>query len=243
MGLIRSFLGAVVFYTIIPVPTTWQPDFYRIARWIPLLGIFLGLLLSLADRGLTLAGMPAFTRAVVVLCLWVSITGGLHLDGVSDTADGLAVTDGEKRLQVMADSVTGAFGVMATVLLLLLKVSTLTDLQNNYFMICSALGWGRWGQVMAIALYPYLKPAGKGAFHKENLQTPGDYLLGLVILMLWTAALPNLHGLAVGAIGAGVALGVGYWFYRRLGGHTGDTYGAVVEWTEAISLCLFTLLG
>lgn len=243
MGLIRSFLGAMVFYTIIPVPSSWGADFDRIARWIPVIGIILGLLLSLAGWGLTLIGMPIFTRSVVIVCLWVAITGGLHLDGVSDTADGLAVTDGEKRLGVMSDSVTGAFGVMATALLLCLKISSLTDIGNDYFLLCSALGWGRWGQVMAIALYPYLKASGKGAFHKKFLQVPQDCVFGLVILLLWTALRPTLSGLAVAVIGVFVALGVGYWFARRLGGHTGDTYGAVVEWSEAICLCLFTLLS
>jgi adenosylcobinamide-GDP ribazoletransferase len=150
--------------------------------------------------------------------------------------------DKEKRLEVMSDSVTGAFGVMATVLLICLKISALTDIGNDYFLLGSALGWGRWGQVMAIALYPYLKPTGKGAFHKESLQVPQDCWLGLGVLLLWTALRPTISGLAVAGIGAFVALAVGYWFERRLGGHTGDTYGAVVEWSEGICLCLFTLL-
>ncbi len=237
---IRSFLGAIAFYTIIPVPIAW-PDFGRIARWIPLVGLFLGLILVLLDITLAGLGMPPLTRAVVLVGVWVYLTGGLHVDGVSDTADGLAVTDPQRRLAVMADSVTGAFGVMAVTMVLLLKIAALTDLSDNRALaLILAPIWGRWGQVMAIALYPYLKPTGKGAFHKVAFCLPwdcGGVIWGLIALF---------GGLRWGiiAISAGIALALltGYWLYRRLRGHTGDTYGAVVEWTEALFLVFLTII-
>jgi adenosylcobinamide-GDP ribazoletransferase len=237
---IRSFFGAIVFYTILPLPTTWA-DFGRIARWVPLVGLFLGLILALLDAGLAGLGMPSLTRSVLVVGVWVYLTGGLHLDGVSDTADGLAVTDPQRRLTVMADSVTGAFGVMAVAMVLLLKIATLSDLsQNRGLALILTPIWGRWGQVMAIALYPYLKPTGKGAFHKASFRYPwdcGGCLWGLISL-----AFGGYLGI-IGIIGGiAIALGVGYWFDRRLGGHTGDTYGAVVEWTEALFLAFLTIL-
>ncbi|MCZ8046115.1 MAG: adenosylcobinamide-GDP ribazoletransferase [Microcystis aeruginosa K13-05] len=238
---IRSFLGAIAFYTIIPVPIAW-PDFGRIARWIALVGLFLGLILVLLDITLAGLGMPPLTRAVVLVGVWVYLTGGLHLDGVSDTADGLAVTDPQRRLLVMADSVTGAFGVMAVTMVLLLKIAALTDLSDNRALaLILAPIWGRWGQVMAIALYPYLKPTGKGAFHKVAFCLPwdcGGVIWGLIALF---------GGLRWGiiAISAGIALALltGYWLYRRLRGHTGDTYGAVVEWTEALFLVFLTIIS
>ncbi|NEO25912.1 MAG: adenosylcobinamide-GDP ribazoletransferase, partial [Kamptonema sp. SIO4C4] len=175
------------------------------------------------------------------------ITGGLHLDGAMDTADGLAVFDPQRRLTVMQDSVTGAFGAMTAGIILLLKVAALSELSHSWGLLY-ALGWGRWGQVMAIALYPYLKPQGKGAFHKQNLRCPQDILLGLVCL-LTVAGLhfgfnPTQWQLPVLAslIGCFLSLSLGFWFYRRLGGHTGDTYGAVVEWTEALILSGLTLV-
>ena len=108
-------------------------------------------------------------------------------------------------------------------------------------------GWGRWGQVVAIAFYPYLKPSGKGAFHKLAIRLPQDILLGLLLLL-------GLSGIGiffnpqtwwrslVAAVGGGaIAFSTGAWFNHKLGGHTGDTYGAVVEWTEALVLCLLTV--
>jgi len=243
----KSFLGAITFYTILPLPSNWDLDFSKIARWAPLVGVLLGGFLALVDLGLFYLGFPILTRSVLIVSLWLALTGGLHLDGVIDAADGLAVGKGEKALLVMKDSLTGAFGVMGGVVLLLLKTASLSDLENyRWFAIISGAAWGRWGQVLAIARYPYLRETGKGSFHKESLQVPNDVILGLVILLkvhiigflmdkdhwwLW-------FGMAL--IGLCSAIATGMWFHKRLGGHTGDTYGAVVEWTEAIYLCLLT---
>jgi adenosylcobinamide-GDP ribazoletransferase len=165
-----------------------------------------------------------------------------------DTADGLAVQDRKRRLEVMADSATGAFGAMAAIALLLLKTAALTDIgAYRWLALMASAGWGRWGQVVAIAFYPYLKPTGKGAFHKEAIRTPQDILLGL-LLLLGLSGLPLLLDKAVwlslvmAVGGCAIALLTGAWFHRQLGGHTGDTYGAVVEWTEALFLCLLTSL-
>jgi adenosylcobinamide-GDP ribazoletransferase len=245
-----SFLGAVTFYTTIPLPKDWQIDFQRIARWAPCIGLLVGGLLGLTDRALQQLGFPVLTRSVLVIALWIALTGGLHLDGAMDAADGLAVGDRTRRLEVMRDSATGAFGVMAAVVVLSIKTAALCDLESYRWLgLMSAAGWGRWGQVSAIAFYPYLRPTGKGAFHKQNLRSPQDIVFGLVFL-LSLGGLPYLldpHKLWLGVgmtvAGGAISLLSGFWFYRQLGGHTGDTYGAVVEWTEALSLCLFTNLS
>jgi len=183
--------------------------------------------------------------------LWVSVTGGLHLDGAMDTADGLAVLNPERRLEVMADSRTGAFGVMTATALLLLKTATLSDLAEpalpRMLLLMLAAGWGRWSQQVAIARYPYLKPTGKGAFHKAALPSFAHTLPSLLLLLSLSLypALTNpvlwRWSLILGLGGGAIALLLPAWFHHRLGGHTGDTYGAVVEWTEALILVLCTL--
>jgi adenosylcobinamide-GDP ribazoletransferase len=244
-----SFLAALTFYTTIPIPQSCILEFDRVARWAPAIGLLIGGLLGLGDWFLSELTMPSLTRAVLIVSLWLGITGGLHLDGAIDTADGLAVFDRAKRLEVMKDSVTGAFGVMAAGVLLLLKTAALNDLHSwRWLGLMLSAGWGRWGQLCAIAFYPYLKPTGKGAFHKQAIRPAFDILFGLLFLLglnffaivfdrsiLWLVMLISLFCLAI-------ALIVGFWFYRALGGHTGDTYGAVVEWTEALILCLLTCL-
>ena len=75
-----------------------------------------------------------------------------------DTADGLSVTSSEKRLEVMRDSATGAFGAIAAIVILLLKTVAISEISLPLWLVLMfAAGWGRWGQVMAIALYPYLR--------------------------------------------------------------------------------------
>ncbi|BAU66399.1 cobalamin 5'-phosphate synthase [Stanieria sp. NIES-3757] len=245
--LIRSLGSALVFYTTIPLPTSWTGEWQRLARWTPLIGMGIGGCLGLLDWGLDQLSFPNLTRSALIITAWIALTGGLHLDGAIDTADGLAVMDAQKRLEVMKDSVTGAFGVMAAVIVLGLKTTALSDLNHyRWLALMLAAGWGRWGQVIAIALYPYLRETGKGAFHKENIRLPQDVLLGLVLLLgmsgiWWWLAPEQWLSIVTAVIGSSaIALGTGYWFARQLGGHTGDTYGAVVEWSEALILCLLT---
>lgn len=245
--LISSFVGAIVFYTIIPIPNNWQLDLDRVARWCPVIGVIIGCLLGLADWGLNWLGIPDLTRSALIIALWVGLTGGLHLDGAMDTGDGLAVFDPERRLEVMTDSVTGAFGAIALVLILSLKIMALSDINSHAWLaLILATGWGRWGQVMAIYFYPYLKPTGKGAFHRQNFQFPQDLILGLLFLIpvsgLYYYLIPQLHlqYLIISIICPLIPLIIGFWLYKQLGGHTGDTYGAVVEWSEALILCSLT---
>ena len=242
-----SFFGAVIFYARIPLPASWPIQFERIACWCPLIGLILGAILGLIDGGLIWLGLPNLVRSVLIIAIAVGLTGGLHLDGVSDTADGLAVTDPERRLVVMKDSLTGAFGVMAIALVLLLKFAALSELgSGRWFCLMLAMGWGRWGQVAAIAFYPYLRTEGKGAFHRATFKFPQDLLLGLFCLILFSLSFtfwqPEFWLLTLQAtfLGGVIALLTGWWFAKQLGGHTGDSYGAIVEWTEALILCGLT---
>ena len=241
--------AAVVFYTCIPIPGAGVLDFRGVARLAPVVGLMIGGLLGLVDAGLSFLGIPVLTASALVVVTWIAVTGGLHLDGAMDTADGLAVQDPQRRLQVMADSATGAFGAMAAIALVLIKTTALTDLDSyRWLALMAASGWGRWGQQVAIAQYSNLRPSGKGAFHKAAIRSPLDVLPGL-LLMLGLSGLQILLdsyvsvfcvGMAVG--GGALAVLTGAWFNHKLGGHTGDTYGAVVEWTEALLLCLLTAL-
>ncbi len=254
---LSQFLASLTFYTSLPFFNSLSLSFQRIARFAPIIGLLIGFLLGALDFGLFQLQMPLPAREALVVVSWVGLTGGLHLDGAMDTADGLAVMDPKRRLTVMSDSVSGAFGVMVAIAILLLKFSALMSLPQSYedplapmvhtLALMAAAGWGRWGQVLAIARYPYLKPDGKGAFHKREFK-PQDLWLGLLPLLgmsawLWST-LPYRWMMALGMVlgGFAIAFSVGDWLNRKLGGHTGDTYGAVVEWTEALLLCLLVVL-
>jgi adenosylcobinamide-GDP ribazoletransferase len=247
---VRLFLAALAFYTRLPIPNVGVLPFEGVARIAPIIGILIGIGLSLLDSAMAYLRVPLLLRSSLVVAAWVWITGGLHLDGVMDTADGLSASkDQEHRLRVMADPATGAFGVMAGVMVLLLKVSALASLgYGRPFGLMLAAGWGRWGQVIAIARYPYLRAAGKGAFHKQGVRSlkaaipTGLLLIGLSLLPIVLGGFSQLvfgRLLFAAFCGMGLASLVVAWFARQLGGHTGDTYGATVEWTEAIFLCIW----
>ena len=246
----RKFQAALIFYTCLPLRPQGILDFRGIALYAPLIGILIGSAIASLDIGLgLLKPLPEFIylRSLLTILLGLLITGGLHLDGAMDTADGLAVTDPSRRLEVMADSNTGAFGAIAGIVILLLKVSALAAIKDHRFWVLTCVwAWARWGQLRAIMAYPYLKAIGKGKFHQEDLHHWQVWLVAILLTAgnLAIAYIYNSIYLALGltAIGFSFAWLIGAWFNRQLGGQTGDTYGAIVEWTEALSLCAIAYL-
>lgn len=269
-----SLASAIAFYTCIPVPVTWATNFQKVACFAPLIGVLIGSLLGSLDQGLDWLHVSLLTRSALLVVVWVGITGGLHLDGAMDLADGLAVVDPQRRLEVMADSRSGAFGVMAAISIVLLKTIALADLEHTRWLtLMLAAGWGRWAQQIAIARYPYLKPNGKGAFHKAAIGSLSDTFAALLLLLLLSAMpvviwlmLQSLSMTGIGdrwgflliadsfslmsafssflffsLSGIGFAFLVPAYINRKLGGQTGDTYGAVVEWTETLFLLVMTV--
>jgi adenosylcobinamide-GDP ribazoletransferase len=255
VGQWASWNAALMFYTCLPIPQGWPLEFRWIARWVPWVGVVVGGLLAFVDRVLAALQLPDAVISALVVAVGIALTGGLHLDGVMDTADGLAVPDASRRLAVMADSHMGAFGGMAAIVLVLLKVLALTALADSrafsnvfsrVFVFVAVAVWGRWAQQWAIACYPYLKKEGKGAFHKAALPSVVYTLPSLIGMVLLSIGLAGLGWVPVSLVwrsltgGFIFALLTSTYFARQLGGHTGDTYGAVVEWTEALLLCSLT---
>lgn len=246
--ILNSLLSAIAFYTIIPIPRGMNLNFQKIPLWLGWIGLLIGGYLIVIDYALNLISVPSLTKAGLLVGAWIYITGGLHLDGVIDTADGLATQNPEKRLQIMADSVTGAYGVMAGIFVMGLKVFALSEIFSMAWLaVLLASSWGRWAQLSAIALYPYLKEKGKGQFLKQSLNLPQDWFIGnlflipLVLGQIFIAHQPWQMILTVNISSATIALLVGLWFHWQLKGHTGDTYGATVEWTETFILCTMTV--
>jgi adenosylcobinamide-GDP ribazoletransferase len=255
--MLNRLRAAILFYTVLPVPPSADLDFRGIAFFAPGIGLIIGTLLSLVQTllvwrwGVNENPLHHLFNAVVAVALWLGLTGGLHMDGAMDAADGLGVTDPNRRLAVMADSRAGAFGVMAGIMILLLKVVALSQLGNgkefylSQWGIVTAAVWSRWGQLVAILHDTYLKTEGKGKFHQDTLEpwhssVAALLLLGLQILLglgLSQWELTGFYlGIGSGAIGLLVSWCVRKWFASKFGGHTGDTYGAIVEWSEALIL-------
>lgn len=251
---IQKFLGALVFYTQLPLPHSLPLDFDGIARFSPLIGLGIGGVLMMT--GILLVTFTVITPwlvAAVLVALWVWITGALHLDGAMDMADGWACLDRDRRLEVMRDPHSGAFGIITAIVILLLKMAALTQdaivPQGTQLLALPLIcGWARWGQLIAIVRFPYLRAEGKGKLHKTAIGGFKDALPSLLILLgcqvaAYEVGFFSLEQTMMMPIAAlFFSWGLATWINRTFGGHTGDTYGAMVEWTETFLLCLLALI-
>ena len=262
---LRDWAGAWVFYSVLPAWPFIAPRFERIARFAPLVGLVLGGLQAVV-WGLTAGWLPLAAQVALVLVLAVVLTGGLHLDGAMDTADGLGA--GPRALEAMKDSRVGAAGVQALLVVLLLRGAGLICLADGsplaapMAMVWAAF-WARVSPLVAMQYFPYLREQGSAGFHRQHWQGLAKelrpvlgVLLVLGVVLVLGVALPGAglrvpHGDALGlfgSLGLWAALGVvpvvvvPLWLGRRLGGHSGDSYGACVEWSESLALLLMGLL-
>ena len=250
---LRDLAGAWIFYSVLPAWPWPEPRFRRIARFAPWVGAVLGGLQGLLWWGLE-GRVPTLAQVALVLAAGLLLTGGLHMDGAMDTADGLAA--GERLLEAMDDSRVGASGAQALALLLLLRTAALASLATAAPLALPwAALWGRVAPLVAMARFPYLRPGGTAAFHREHwaglareLRPTALLVLLVVVIHMavadWVvagsgASMAALAGLA----GLLPALVVPLWLGRRLGGHSGDSYGACVEWSEALALLLSAALS
>ena len=234
-----DLLGSWIYYSCLPAPPKLKPRFERIARFAPVIGLLIGggqALIWLAGAGV---GIPLASLVALVLAFGLWLTGGLHFDGVLDCGDGLGA--GKRCLEAMADSRIGASGLVAGVLLLLLKAAALLALAGSAApaaLIWSAF-WGRLAPLIAIDRFPYLRPGGSAAFHREMSQGLWQELIPagicLALLMGLSLLIPGLP-LPAGISGLIPAVLMPLWLGKKLGGHSGDSYGACVEWTEALAL-------
>ncbi len=231
-----SLILAVRFLTVVPVPGRESQGVSALGRaawWFPVVGLFLGV--SLAGVLLALHTLfPPLVAVVLLVAVWKVVTGGIHLDGLADSLDGLAGRDPARRLAIMRDSRIGVFGAIGLILCLLLVVAALADLSGSVRVRLLVLA-PMVGRVAPLLVGGWLRPA-----------TPGQGLGAAFAagLSRWAGPLSGLAGLALGgallgpwgAVIAGVAWILAILWAglaaRRLGGLTGDVLGAVVELAE-----------
>jgi len=250
---LRDLAGAWIFYSVLPAWPWPEPRFRRIARFAPWVGAVLGGLQGLLWWGLE-GRVPPLAQVALVLAAGLLLTGGLHMDGAMDTADGLAA--GERLLEAMDDSRVGASGAQALALLLLLRTAALATLAAAAPLALPwAALWGRVAPLVAMARFPYLRPGGTAAFHREHWAGLARELRPTALLVLLVVVIHMaVAGWVVAGIGASKAVLAGLagllpalvvplWLGRRLGGHSGDSYGACVEWSEALALLLSAALS
>lgn len=244
----NSYWLAQQFLTRLPTPAV--ADFSPVAQaravyCYPLVGLLMGALLW----SLAWALPENLLKPALLLCLWVLLTGGLHLDGLADSADGWlgGLGDPARTLAIMKDSRSGAAAVMVVPLLLLVKFAALASLAPGQLGLALLLVpvLGRCVPAWLFFTSPAARPDGMAASllnvarGRHQLRWVALVALALTGLAVWHLGptslwLPALLGLLL------------FWLRRlmlaRIGGVTGDTVGASVEIIEMAALVLWALL-
>lgn len=233
----RALVTAFLFLTRIPMPRINDlndHDSGRAFSLFPLVGLVLGTLLTCS--ALFLQGhLPHDVIAGIILLLWILLTGGLHLDGLGDSADGwLAGADLERTLEIMKDPRSGSAAVIIIGASLLVKFSALSHIisEQHWWALVLAPMFARALSLTLFLTTPYISPKGiAGQFlqHTNRLHLRISVAAAVIIPLIFLE-----HQAVFWAVGLslGIFLCLRHLMIRRLGGTTGDTSGALIEWIE-----------
>jgi len=239
-----GFWAALQFLTIFPTPLRHEVTAKTSGQslpYFPLVGLILGTILLGLNYGLTFILPPSVVNALLIIAL-VILTGAHHLDGFIDTCDGIIAGKSKKeRLAIMSDSKVGAFGIVGAILLLLLKYASLSSSPILPALLLMPT-LSRWAMVSIIFTFPYAKRSGMGLAFKRGA-TWQKLTIATVLALIVAVALLKLWGLVLMAALWLIAFGIASCFRSRLGGLTGDTYGAINELAEVLVLLLLILIG
>ncbi len=247
MLMLSDLLTALGFLTVIPLGQEKTPP-ERMAgmmSFFPAVGLLIGSMLAFFDylaKGL----LPRQVTDALIIVFLALITGGLHLDGIADTADGLigGKGDREKALAIMKDSRTGSMGVVAICLLLLVKFMALDSIPSNLrpgaLLLAPTLS--RWGQVLvSYGSHPARSENSLAGSFMTYLKPP-HLIAASAMAVAFAALFGSLTGLSALAAAAVVCLLLRVFFNYSIGGETGDTIGASSEIAEALVFIVFSAM-
>lgn len=242
LGIIEEVAAALQFLTRLPLPRlAYSPNVLsRSSRFFPLVGLMIGTAAATLHWGLT-PHFPEAVVAVLIVLFSVLATGGLHEDGLADVAD--AFGGGWNRdqvLEILKDSRIGSYGALAVVFSIGSRILLLALLPGSIFAryIISAHVLCRWtilplGRVLPAAR----RQDGQGARLARQISVASLLLgtliaFGIAAFLLRTAIWAPIAAVVV------VTILSGLYYQRRLGGITGDCFGATVQLAEiAVYLC------
>ena len=252
----NEFLIGLQFLTRIYVvkQSVWtEKSFGESVKFFPAVGAVLGIISAAVVGVINFFGLPIFTGAVGFATL-IILTGGIHCDGLMDSADGLfSGREREKILEIMKDSRAGAFGVVAMILVAALEISTLAELAKfSTAQLCAAIFSApiiaRLMMVVTIGTYPYARESGMGkSFAKFTTWRTIIFAAAETFLLLLPLNFIGKNFFICAAAATFAAFLVTWKFAnfatKKIGGVTGDIYGAVTMLSEMFALITFLLAG
>jgi adenosylcobinamide-GDP ribazoletransferase len=209
--------------------------------WFPAAGLFIGALLCLFDFFASWIWGGAAVAVLDVVFLAI-LTGGLHLDGLGDAADGLyGKRTREKALSIMKDSRIGAMGVIAIFAVLSIKGAALSDLSEmRYAALFLVPAYARSGLLFGIRLLPYGRPEGGTGTPFFGRTLSAADLLPILIPVALSFVLFGSRAILFNVLFAAITAAILFFYKKRIGCITGDMLGAMCEILEAF---LFLILA
>nr|VFJ44136.1 MAG: cobalamin-5'-phosphate synthase [Candidatus Kentron sp. DK] len=253
----RRFCAALGFLTVLPLPGVCrhtERDLMGSVPFFPLAGLLIGL--SAAGLALALDGvLPTLVLSVFLVGWLAMVHGGLHLDGLADTADGFLSPHGRERvLDIMRDSHIGAFGVLAMGGVLALKAAAIASLPRESLVGAVLLAplMGRCAMAPMLDFLPPARSDGLGHLFSRWIYSRAlergirwrlivESMMAIAILLGAGWFVAGYQGLTAGIAAMITVVLFGDWCRRRIGGRTGDTVGAASELGEAVVLVVFCL--
>ncbi len=203
------------------------------AAWaLPVAGLVVGLIAALVYVLAHRLGLPDWPAAALSVTATLLATGALHEDGLADTADGFGGgATREQKLDIMRDSRTGAYGVCALVLSLLLRIGVLASFENTYAVVWALIASHTAARAAMAILMWLLPPARSDGLSYEAGSPPGEGVaaaaaIAFVVLLF---CLHPLRGV-IAALVLIAAIGLMAWLaMRQIEGQTGDVLGATEQ--------------
>lgn len=243
----KSFLIALQFLTSIPLRVKKgiaDKELAKSMAYFPLVGLLVGTILALAYNVFSLI-FPHPVNCAFILVLNVIITGGLHIDGFIDTFDGIASGSDRKRtLEIMREGHPGAIGIAAAILLFLLKYSLLVSLSRGTVEagLIAMATLSRWSLVVSSGLYPYAREGeGLGRKFIRGLSFKEGFIATTIALLI-AILIFRLRIFILISVLCFVLVGFNFYLFKKIGGITGDTLGALNEIIEILTLAVTLIL-
>jgi|TARA_B000000475_G_C15978345_1_gene439961 adenosylcobinamide-GDP ribazoletransferase len=228
-----------------------SPKFKNIAQFAPILGFFIGLIQSLIYLLLRNNSWSVYASVSICLASGYLITGGLHLDGLMDTFDGIFAGK-NKCLKAMKDSQVGAFGVQSLFFITLIQIACLIKVQNQIIMILPiCLFWGRFSTLIYIDKFKYITLETKSISHKKYWNGfKKESLVSLIFICIFVIYYLTVNNPVQFIIQKTFLLFIGFFISylipkilgSKIGGFTGDACGASVVLVETTMLFIHAVL-
>ncbi len=231
---LKNLISAMQFLTIIPVGKSETSDPKKMIPFFPVVGIILGLMLSLFDMAVS-QFWPKHVAALLDVIFLIFITGAFHLDGLGDTADGLyGQRPKEKALAIMKDSRIGVMGLVAIVCGFSVKWMGITSLNTHQSLFLFIIpAYARGSMIFGFRFLEYGRPdGGTGqAFFEDTLKLRDFW--GLLIPVFFSF-LAGWKGIWLNFVFIATTALILFYYKRRMGCITGDMLGAMSEVTESV---------